>query len=120
MQILGFSPRVYAEVRKFFAEHPVIQVKVRRAADFASPAVYLGAGVCERCGWEWKPTKMYVNLMAESLSSLGEELPKGYLPGDFIEAVEWTHAWDQASRSHYCGGRIALVIEPAKLAGVKT
>lgn len=108
MQVLRFSPRVYETVRTFMREHPVIEIKVLRAADFASQPVALTGGVCEACGWQWRPDKLYVNAMAESLKALGEELPRGMLPGDYLEAIEWTHGWDQASRAVYCGGRIAL------------
>lgn len=113
MQIQGFSPRVYETVRTFMREHPVIEIKVRRAADFASQPVALTGGVCDACGWQWRPDKVYVNAMADSLSALGDELPRGMLPGDYIESIEWTHGWDQASRSHYCGGRIRLATAAA-------
>lgn len=112
MQIIGFSPRVYEEVQRFFREHPVIEIKVKRAADFGSQPVRLTGGVCQVCGWEWEPDKVYVDKMSESLNALGEELPRGKLPEDYLEAIEWTHAWDQDSRSKYCGGHIALTRAP--------
>lgn len=121
MQIKGFSPRVLEAGRKFLSEHPVIEIKVRRAADFGSPPVYLAGGICEECGWTWTPDRIYVDAMAASLSVMGEELPKGMLPRDYLESIEWTHAWDQASRSWYCGGWIALctlTTSPVLLAAV--
>lgn len=108
MQIQGFAPRVYKTVQAFFKERPVIEIKVRRAADFGSPPVYLASGVCERCGWTWTPDRVYVDTMAESFRALGEEMPRGHLPSDYLDAIEWRHAWDQQSRSEYCGGRIVL------------
>lgn len=113
MQIISFSPRVFETVQRFFREHPVIEIKVRRAADFASAPVFLSGGICERCGWTWSPDRVYVDSMAESLKGLGEELPRGTLPGDYLDAIAWRHAWDQESRSKYCGGRIALSTAPA-------
>jgi len=107
MQILGFSPRVLEAGREFLAEHPVIEIKVQRAADFGSQPVYLAGGLCEECGWTWSPDKVYLDALSQGFWG-GEELMKGYLPRDYLESIEWTHAWDQASRSHYCGGHIAL------------
>lgn len=108
MSVLGFSPRVYETVRTFMREHPVIEISVGRAADFGSPLVYLAGGVCEECGWTWSPDRTYVEAMDKSVTAQVEELPRGMLPSDYLEAIEWTHGWDQASRAVYCGGRIAL------------
>lgn len=113
MQILGFSPRVYAEVRRFFAEHPVVEIKVRRDADMGSTPVSVVGGNCQRCGWEYKAGKLFVDTLAKGMNELGEELPRGTLPSDFLQAVELRHAYDQASRSVYCGGLIEFVTAPA-------
>lgn len=111
MQILGFSPRVYEGVSEFFATHPVTEIKVRRAADMASPCVPIGSGVCQKCGFYWRADKLFVDTLADAIKGLGEEMPRGTLPSDFLEAIEVTHAWDQASRSRYCGGRLVLSSE---------
>jgi hypothetical protein len=108
MQVLGFSPRVRAEVGRFLAEHPVIEIKVLRAADMGSRPAALDGGTCQECGWEWKAGKLFTETLSIGMEQIGEELPAGTLPADFMDSIAVTHAWDQASRSHYCGGRLSL------------
>ena len=111
MQILSLSPRVLAEGRRFFKSHPVITLKVIRAADFDSPTVFLHSFACTKCNWTWLVDKLYVEVMAKGLGAIGEELPLGHLPTDYLASIEYTHAWDQQSRSIYCGGRLIPQVE---------
>src|SRR3990167_7349233 len=108
MPAFTFSPRVYAGVRKFFAEHPTVEITMLREANMASPCVRLGTAVCGKCGTRVELGKLFKDTLRKGLSALGEEIPSGALPADFLQAVRITHAWDQASRSVYCGGEMAF------------
>lgn len=110
MQILGFSPRVYEEARRFFKEHPVVEIKVLRAADMSSPCVPLGNGVCDKCGDRIILGRVFADALADNLKAMGEEMPRGQLPSDYLQAREVRHCWDQASRSRYCGGVIEFAV----------
>ena len=108
-----FSPAVYAGVRKFFAEHPTVEITMLREANMAGPCVRLGTAVCGKCGTRVELGKLFKDTLSQGLSALGEEMPSGALPADFLQAVRITHAWDQASRSVYCGGEMAFESRPA-------
>lgn len=111
MRIIGFSPETFQGVRKFFKEHPVIQIQVIREANLASDCVTLLGGKCAKCGWEWTPDKIFLEALSTNLQSIGEEMPIGSLPVDFFKSIKVIHAWDQKSRSQYCGGRLNLQVE---------
>lgn len=109
--MLGYSPRVYEGVRSFFNSHPVIEMHVRREADFASQPVAVPDLQCERCGFRARVTDEIREAVTKDLRVRGEEMPRGTLPADFFNAVEFTHAWDQQSRSVYCGGQLMPAVE---------
>ena len=115
MPTFTLSPAVYAGVRKFFAEHPTVSVTMLREANMASPCVKLGTAVCGKCGARVELGKIFKDTLRQGLSAMGEEMPPGALPADFLQAVRITHAWDQASRSVYCGGEMAFTTRPARL-----
>jgi hypothetical protein len=113
IEIKGFSPRVYAAARRFFnEERPVFRVKALRAGDMASPLVKVGGWRCEACDWQLAASLLfdvYEHALDRELGKLGEEMPRGTLPADMIEAIEITHAYDLASRSVYCGGKMEVM-----------
>lgn len=108
MQILGLSPRAIEAGRRFFAEHPTIEITVLREADMRTPLVAFDSGVCAKCGYTWHADRLFQDTLAEGLRETGEEMPRGQLPADFVKAIRITHAWDQASRSVYCGGELRI------------
>lgn len=112
IQIKSFSPRVYEAARKFFNEdYPVFRVKVLRAGNMGSPLVQVHGWQCESCGWRMSASMLFdifTETLDKELQKQGEEMPRGTLPADMIEAIEITHAYDIATRSVYCGGRMTL------------
>lgn len=100
----SLSEKVYAAVRQWFADHPVITMEVIRDADLGSPLVRIDALVCEECGWEFASGPIFIEALKENLAKLGEEMPAGKVPGDLIKSIAVTHAFDQQSRATYCGG----------------
>ena len=108
IEIKSFSPAVFKGVREFFASHPVVEMEVLRDANMGSKLVRVAGGVCEVCGYEWTAGPLFIQALQGELQNVGEEMPSGTLPSDFIKAIRLTHAWDQASRSVYCGGHLRL------------
>jgi len=113
MRVLGFSPRAYDAVQTFFSSHPVIEMRVKRDADFASPPIAIPDQVCAKCGYRVRISDEVRKGVTENLRARGEEMPRGTLPADFFNAVEFTHAWDQQSRATYCGGLLEPVTADA-------
>lgn len=113
VQIRGYSEHVREGVRRFLHdERPGITVKVLRDGDMASPLRPVRGWRCDRCGWEMRGSKLFdifADRLKENLDRRGEEMPRGTLPSDMLEAIEIRHAWDMATRSTYCGGKMEAV-----------
>lgn len=109
--ITGFSPRVFDEVRKFFAAHPVFEMTQTQEIALEGPGgemVRVVKATCKKCGFELAPGD---NPMLEEQGAVW--------PASTVRSVRFTHAWDQTSRSVYCGGQVAFVTEPVFTLGVK-
>lgn len=113
IEIKGFHPRVFAAVQEWFKDHPVVELTILRDADMGSRLVRIDGGVCEDCGWQWTAGPIFVKALQDELNKLGEEMPAGHLPGDFIKSIRLNHAYDQQNRKDYCGGMMRLVTNPA-------
>ena len=110
MPSLRLEPHVYEAARQFFEEHPVFEMEQLREINAeGSPLVRVLEGRCMKCGFALEPA--------------GNPMFAGgnVWVADTLNAVRLTHAWDQASRSEYCGGQIMFVTAPfeglAELAG---
>lgn len=104
MEVLGFSPRVFEEVRAFFESRPVFEMEQLREIAVEGPGgelVRVTAGRCLKCGFELASGD---NPMLDGQGALW--------PADTLRAVRMTHAWDQASRSFRCGGSIMFETSP--------
>lgn len=101
--ITGFSPRVFEEVQRFFEAHPVFEMEQLREIAIEGPGgemVRVVKAHCLKCGFDLAPGDNPMHEMGPMW------------PADTLRAVRFTHAWDQASRSEYCGGQVSFVTEP--------
>ena len=102
MPSLRLEPHVYEAARQFFEEHPVFEMEQLREINAeGSPLVRVLEGRCMKCGFALRPDG---NPMLQGDNAVWV--------ADTLQAVRMTHAWDQASRSAYCGGRIVFVTAP--------
>lgn len=107
MEIRDFSPEVFRQAREFFAAHPVFEMVQLREIAVEGPGgelVQVLKGTCTKCGFELAPAD---NPMLEGQGAMW--------PADTLKATRLTHAWDQATRSTYCGGRVVFTTAPMPL-----
>ena len=104
--ILGWSPRVFEEVQRFFREHPVFEMEQTREIAVEGPGgelVRVTKARCLKCGYAQAPDD---NPMLDGQGPLW--------PADTLRAVRFTHAYNRASRARYCGGAIVFESEPVQ------
>lgn len=105
--ITGFAPRVFEQVREFFAAHPVFEMQQICEIAVEGPGgelVQVVKATCTKCGFELAPAE---NPMLDGQGA--------YWPASTVKSVRFTHAWDQASRSKYCGGQVTFETAPMPL-----
>lgn len=104
--ITQFSRRAMEAARRFFEEHPVFEMEQLREVTMEGPGGELVRVLkcrCLACGFELAPDG---NPMFGGKEAIW--------PADALKAIKMTHAWDQASRSKYCGGHVVFETAPVR------